>query len=101
MLVQIQPGAPHAPVADGEASGFQTRDWVFESPPGCQPADAEAAEAAVRKTALSEFESRLLVQYGGVDELLKSPVPKTGVRPARVHRGLNSLLLRHLPKTFW
>ena len=27
--------ARHAPVADGEASGFQTRHWVFESPPGC------------------------------------------------------------------
>ena len=28
---------PHcAPVADGEANGLQSRDWVFESPPECQ-----------------------------------------------------------------
>src|SRR5580658_10449575 len=25
-----------APVADGEADGLQSRDWVFDSPPECQ-----------------------------------------------------------------
>lgn len=33
---------------------------------------------------------------GRVDELLKSPVPKTGVPIGRWHRGLNSLLFRHV-----
>ena len=36
-----------APVADGEASGFQTRDWVFESPLGCQAPQQQVASGRV------------------------------------------------------
>lgn len=35
-----------APVADGEATGFQTQDSRFESVQGCQGALAELADAA-------------------------------------------------------
>ncbi len=33
----------YAPVADGEASGFQTRLWVFESPLGCHAPQQQMA----------------------------------------------------------
>ena len=47
VLVRIQPGAPYAPVADGEASGFQTRDWVFESPLGRHAPQQQVASGRV------------------------------------------------------
>src|SRR5262249_40152884 len=45
--------AYHAPVADGEADGLQSRDSRFESVPGCHAPDAEVDEAAGRKPALT------------------------------------------------
>ena len=51
VLVRIQPGAPYAPVADGEASGFQTRDWVFESPLGCHAPQQQVASGRVATSA--------------------------------------------------
>ena len=83
VLVRIRPDAPDGPVADGEASGFQTRDWVFESPLGCH---APQQQVASGRTANSVCAVRFRggapsFQCGGVDELLKSPVPKTGVSP--------------------
>src|SRR6266487_309449 len=62
----------YAPVADGEASGFQTRYWVFESPPGCQN-----LRHAEEWTSCESHQSRKLACVS-----------------ARDHRGLNSLLLR-------
>lgn len=55
----------HAPVTDGEVRGFQTRFWVFESPPECHVRDAEVVEALVCKTSLSGFESRRALQSYG------------------------------------
>jgi hypothetical protein len=80
-LVRIQPGAPGAPVADGEASGFQTRRWVFESPPGCHAPQQQvvSGQAANSVCAVQVRGGAPNSLRGGVDELLKSPVPKTGV----------------------
>ena len=87
--VRIQPGAPHAPVADGEASGFQTRHWVFESPPGCQAPQQQvvSGRAANSVCAVQIRGGAPSSSHGGVDELLKSPVPKTGVSPANTTEG--------------
>ena len=89
VLVRIQPGAPHAPVADGEASGFQTRDWVFESPQGCHAPQQQVVSGRVANSvcAVQIRGGAPRFSYGGVDELLKSPVPKTGVSPARTTEG--------------
>jgi hypothetical protein len=81
--VRIRPGAPYAPVADGEASGFQTRDWVFESPLGCHAPQQQVASGRVATSvcAVRFRGGASSFVCGGVDELLKSPVPKTGVSP--------------------
>jgi hypothetical protein len=83
VLVRIQPGAPYAPVADGEASGFQIRDWVFESPPGCHAPQQQVASGRVANSVCAVRFRGCAPSFvcGGVDELLKSPVPKTGVSP--------------------
>ena len=72
-----------APVADGEAGGFQTRLWVFESPLGCHAPQQQVASgrAATSACAVRIRGGAPIFREGGVDELLKSPVPKTGVSP--------------------
>ena len=68
----------YVPVADGEASGFQTRDWVFESPPGRQAPQQQMASGRAANSACA-VRIRGGAPCGGVDELRKSPVLKTGV----------------------
>ena len=68
----------YVPVADGEASGFQTRDWVFESPLGRQAPQQQMASGRAANSACA-VRIRGGAPCGGVDELRKSPVLKTGV----------------------
>ena len=100
VLVQIQPGAPDVPVADGEANGFQTRDWVFESPPGRHAPQQQvvSGRAANSVCAVQIRGGAPSSSYGGVDELLKSPVLKTGVSlqgPPRVEFPLPAPMSRY------
>ena len=77
-------GRTNAPVADGEASGFQTRHWVFESPLGCHAPQQQVASGRAATSACAvriRGGAPILFACGGVDELLKSPVLKTGVSP--------------------
>ena len=58
MQVQILPGVPRTR-PDGDGSSLQSCDSGFNSSRVCHVGDAEVVEAAVRKTALTGFESRL------------------------------------------
>ena len=46
LWVQLPPGLPRAPVADGEADGLQSRCSRFESVPGCQCTGTQSGGAA-------------------------------------------------------
>ena len=58
MQVRLLPGVPHTR-PDGDGSSLQNCDSGFNSSRVCHVGDAEVVEAAVRKTALTGFESRL------------------------------------------
>ena len=58
LQVRLLPGVPHTR-PDGDGSSFQNCDSGFNSSRVCHVGDAEVVEAAVRKTALTGFESRL------------------------------------------
>jgi hypothetical protein len=83
------------PRADGEAGGSQTRFWVFESPRGCHLESMQCAATASGERPGCNLGERGSIPrrrskfptWGGVDELLKSPVPKTGVSPERTTEG--------------
>ena len=64
MQVRILPGVPRTR-PDGDGSSLQNCDSGFNSSRVCHVGDAEVVEAAVRKTALTGFESRLSPQHGG------------------------------------
>jgi hypothetical protein len=58
MQVRFLPGVPRTR-PDGDGSSFQNCDSGFDSSRVCHVRDAEAVEAAVCKTVLTGFESRL------------------------------------------
>ena len=58
MQVRLLPGVPRTR-PDGDGSSLQNCDSGFNSSRVCHVGDAEVVEAAVRKTALTGFESRL------------------------------------------
>ena len=58
MQVRLLPGVPRTR-PDGDGSSLQNCDSRFNSSRVCHVGDAEVVEAAVRKTALTGFESRL------------------------------------------
>lgn len=66
---QFESGQAHrfALVADGEASGFQTRDWVFESPPGCQAPQPDRRGAGLQ-TRRARFDSAAALQVLHTEE---------------------------------
>jgi hypothetical protein len=58
--------------------------WVFESPPGCHaPQQQVVSGRAANSVCAVQFRGGApsFSHCGGVDALLKSPVPKTGVSP--------------------
>ena len=66
-LVQLQRRAP-APVADGEANGLQSRDWVFESLPECQFQRARGREDSgsglLNRNTLVRFQPGVPTHFG-------------------------------------
>ena len=62
MQVRLLPGVPHTR-PDGDGSSLQNCDSGFNSSRVCHVGDAEVVEAAVRKTALTGFESRLSLHW--------------------------------------
>ena len=58
MQVRFLPGVPRTR-PDGDGSSLQNCDSRFNSSRVCHVGDAEVVEAAVRKTVLTGFESRL------------------------------------------
>jgi hypothetical protein len=78
-LVQLQRRAPiFAPVADGEASGLQSRDWVFESPPECQV--QKRARGRVDSGSGLLNRNTLVLFQPGVPESSRSPRGVVGKR---------------------
>ena len=73
----------HAWVIPVEASEFQTRDWVFESPLGCHAPQQQvgSGRVAISVCAVRFRGDAPKCVRGGVDKLLKSPVSKTSVSP--------------------
>ena len=74
--VRILPGVPRTR-PDGDGSSLQNCDSGFNSSRVCHVGDAEVVEAAVRKTALTGFESRLSLHTEGAKRRQRFLVPKT------------------------
>jgi hypothetical protein len=76
LQVRLLPGVPRTR-PDGDGSSLQNCDSGFNSSRVCHVGDAEVVEAAVRKTALTGFESRLSLQSEGAKRRQRFLVPKT------------------------
>ena len=76
MQVRTLPGVPGTR-PDGDGSSLQNCDSGFNSSRVCHVGDAEVVEAAVRKTALTGFESRLSLHTEGAKRRQRFLVPKT------------------------
>ena len=75
---------------DGDGSSLQNCDSGFNSSRVCHVGDAEVVEAAVRKTALTGFESRLSLQSEGAKRRQRFLVPKTSA-PETTRMGVRLL----------
>ena len=86
----------HAPEPDGDGSSLQNCDSRFNSSRVCHVGDAEVVEAAVRKTALTGFESRLSLHCSpkreteGAKRRQRFLVPKTSA-PEKTRMGVRLL----------
>ena len=80
---------------DGDGSSLQNCDSRFNSSRVCHVRDAEVGEAAVCKTVLTGFESRLSLQSEGAKRRQRFLVPKTSA-PGMTRMGVR--LLRPPPQ---